>query len=397
MKLIIKDYINSMTDETLSKVLGLIKNSAQPCFDLPGYSNFSLLKECYLYDQRIDCNKVFQSVVTDFGLCCGFNIGNKDEKIVPRVGKQNGLRVVLDQASGNVDFGTVFDVANSFNVHIGSPYEFPMLKLKKNNLEPGKEHSMQISATVINSDPEIVNIDPLKRDCYFHGEKQLTLFKEYSYSTCQMECAIFQNYAKYKCIPWFLPKEKGWKICDPWTSMKFVNNLGNATNCQCLQSCSAVIYSTSTSSAKFQPCNSRNFNLSPMCKILDEDTTMTAWLQSAKNVYDDTSKDLPLASINSRNQMRPAYFTTKMAGEEIFTNLAKDTPVYDAFKDDIAVLNVFFSEATTIEFGRTARYTFFNFVASLGGFFGLFLGFSVISLLEIIYWFVIIMARRLLA
>ena len=39
------------------------------------------------------------------------------------------------QASGNMEFGTVFDASNSFNVFIGSPSEFPMLKLRSPRID----------------------------------------------------------------------------------------------------------------------------------------------------------------------------------------------------------------------------------------------------------------------
>ena len=38
--------------------------------------------------------------------------------------------------------------------------------------------------------------------------------------------------------------------------------------------------------------------------------------------------------------------------------------------------------------------TIINFISSLGGVFGLFLGFSLISFIEIIYWFCVVLVRR---
>ena len=38
--------------------------------------------------------------------------------------------------------------------------------------------------------------------------------------------------------------------------------------------------------------------------------------------------------------------------------------------------------------------TIIDFISSLGGVFGLFLGFSLISFVEIIYWFCIVLVRR---
>ena len=38
--------------------------------------------------------------------------------------------------------------------------------------------------------------------------------------------------------------------------------------------------------------------------------------------------------------------------------------------------------------------TIIDFISSLGGVFGLFLGFSLISFVEIIYWFCVVLVRR---
>ena len=84
------------------------------------------------------------------------------EAIIPKVGKQNGLRIIIDQvifiisflisteymfslswsmynvvvyvqilkASGNAELGTIFDATNSFDIFIGSSKEFPMMGLR---------------------------------------------------------------------------------------------------------------------------------------------------------------------------------------------------------------------------------------------------------------------------
>jgi len=59
---------------------------------------------------------------------------------------------------------------------------------------------------------------------------------------------------------------------------------------------------------------------------------------------------------------------------------------YNAWEEDIAVVNIFFGKDTVMEFERSIRMGPVDFIASLGGLFGLCLGFSIISFLEIIYW-----------
>ena len=57
----------------------------------------------------------------------------------------------------------------------------------------------------------------------------------------------------------------------------------------------------------------------------------------------------------------------------------------------LAVSNKKLSHA---EYQRSEKMTIIDFISSLGGLFGLFLGFSLMSFVEIIYWFGVVMARR---
>lgn len=69
----IKDYIKTLDDILLEKILNLIKFAAQPCFPIPGYSNKNLLKKCEMQGVEIDCAELFRQVITDSGICCGLN------------------------------------------------------------------------------------------------------------------------------------------------------------------------------------------------------------------------------------------------------------------------------------------------------------------------------------
>ena len=49
-----------------------------------------------------------------------------------------------------------------------------------------------------------------------------------------------------------------------------------------------------------------------------------------------------------------------------------------------------------LEFERSIRMGPVDFIASLGGLFGLFLGFSIVSFVEIVYWIVVRGSRNML-
>ena len=66
---------------------------------------------------------------------------------------------------------------------------------------------------------------------------------------------------------------------------------------------------------------------------------------------------------------------------------------YDAFETDIAVLYVYFGQPTTTEYIRVVSLSWVGFLAQAGGLIGACLGFSFISLVEIVYWFIIRFCR----
>ena len=74
------------------------------------------------------------------------------------------------------------------------------------------------------SDPEIEQVDPDKRHCYFQSEKSLTLFSGYSFSNCILECYLERALEISGCIPWYFPRDEDSRVvaCDPWKTTQFM-------------------------------------------------------------------------------------------------------------------------------------------------------------------------------
>ena len=62
---------------------------------------------------------------------------------------------------------------------------------------------------------------------------------------------------------------------------------------------------------------------------------------------------------------------------------------YDAYESDIAVVYVYFGQPTTTQYVRDVSLSWVGFLAQAGGLIGACLGFSFISLVEVVYWFII--------
>ena len=64
-------------------------------------------------------------------------------------------------------------------------------------------------------------------------------------------------------------------------------------------------------------------------------------------------------------------------------------PTYNAFEKDIAMVKFYFEKSGVIQFQRKASNNWYDFMSQVGGNAGLGVGFSFISLMEIIYWITI--------
>ena len=228
----IKQYMKSLDFETFRKIFKLLGYVSQPCFDIPDLQDVKyLLKRCEILGKEVNCSSIFRTVITDYGICCGANVENilreskyttlvnemdktntvEQQKIHPKVGKNNGLRLTVDKSIGNVDFGTVYEDYDAFQLYVGSSMEFPMMQMKSKILSPGREHFVQLSSYIVSADDNIRSILPEKRECFFPDERHLALYKTYSFINCNMECKILQVESELGCVPWFLPK--GIKTC----------------------------------------------------------------------------------------------------------------------------------------------------------------------------------------
>ena len=73
----------------------------------------------------------------------------------------------------------------------------------------------------------------------------------------------------------------------------------------------------------------------------------------------------------------------------VFRYKVKDKPTYNAFEKDIAIVNFYFDKDSILQYTRQESMTTVGYISQLGGILGLFIGFSFVSGIELIYWFTI--------
>ena len=200
----------------------ILWESTLPCFSEENEEEHMMLS-CQLAGVKVNCSDFFIRVPTDSGMCCALNVQDslresvyqslvrkmqgdqKREKVRSHHGRKNGLQLILDLHSNTVSFGTLDQQNNAFSLFIGEPAQFPMMQDKSVRLQPGREHYVDLSATVV-STRGIKDVAPQARGCFFTDEGSLEFYKSYTFSNCRLECMIKKAEEKFNCIPWHLPK-----------------------------------------------------------------------------------------------------------------------------------------------------------------------------------------------
>ena len=99
---------------------------------------------CALNSETADENSVYALLMKEMQ-----DKGEKVQKVPISIGKNSGLKIILDLHSNQASFGSITEDFNSFQVFIGGSSEFPSLKERNLQLEPGQEHFLDLSAQVL--------------------------------------------------------------------------------------------------------------------------------------------------------------------------------------------------------------------------------------------------------
>ena len=70
----------------------------------------------------------------------------------------------------------------------------------------------------------------------------------------------------------------------------------------------------------------------------------------------------------------------------IFLSELEGEQTYDAFEKDIGIVNIFFTKETILKYVTSNRMSILEFLVQIGGTLGFYMGVSIISVIEIVYW-----------
>jgi hypothetical protein len=102
-------------------------------------------------------------------------------------------------------------------------------------IRPGQYNIIALSATRVDADDNMKNLNADDRKCLFSEESSdLKIYKNYTYTNCLFECGLHAAVKKYKCIPWYFPSVgETIAMCDPWATQSFLKYIDELTDEKC--------------------------------------------------------------------------------------------------------------------------------------------------------------------
>ena len=248
-----------------------------------------------------------------------------------------------------------------------------------------------LNAIKLDSEEDIRHIKPKLRNCLFKEETQaVNLHKEYSQANCLLECSLSfaQQHLKDEnnssfCTPWFFPfLDTNYRMCDPWEKMRIFETIQNEVpqdQClHCLPDCNRVIYQQSISTQLFRGCDEKNFGMTDFCN--SQARAPQIWATQVLKQLNGSNLNMTIVNAMAKSSIR--YLTPQSTNQFIFSELSRS---YDAYEKDISVLSVFFSSPTVMQFSTKQSKNWLDFISAVGGNVGLFIGFNIVTLVELIW------------
>ncbi|XP_058066216.1 sodium channel protein Nach-like [Anopheles bellator] len=335
----------------------LLLELSQPCAEL--------IKVCYWLGVEIPCPKIIRRTRTDNGYCCSYNVDDTMEPLIAQdnqstpptevsyrpkrlsgAGRHVGLSLLID-----VQPDTYMAPTKSFygaEIYVHDPKDFPSDADFEHVAQPGWDVVMSVIPLPIESSSTMNQVPLAMRKCFLPEEDDDDDWDEnFNLNVCLSECRLRTIISLCNCIPFYfvdlmIDESKDVKIC----ALK---------NVECLRYFRRYFYSLRTDTLPDADHSDSHFGMDcdckPPCSVLNYNVQTIA------------------------SQRQTTRFKSANYG-------GRDVTMY-------ATLNVHFKDMYCVKYKRDAYMTWDSLVATFGGIFGLCMGGSVLSIVELLYYFTV--------
>ncbi|XP_059480003.1 pickpocket protein 28-like [Neocloeon triangulifer] len=356
-----------------SHIKEFLVRSTQPCHEM--------LVACAWLGLNRNCSNLFNTALTDEGLCCSFNKVPRDflfrnprdlsdlnvtfpfpavdwtpEDGYPNnhhpqslpwraigAGKHLGLTVVLDCEKHEYFCSSTASLG--FKLLLHSPVETPKLQSFGFAVRPGSENFISIQPKVRKANPAVISVPLSKRNCYFASERYLRFYRTYTQHNCIQECEANYTVSICGCVLFYMAKDQDVRIC-------------GKRDYKCAQEARANMELSLYGEAADQGGPNR-----PSCRCLPG-----------------------CSEISYSARISSSALTDSFSAKERFTPLSDHPVNITYFKENYAIVHLYFSEPEVTAYELNEINDYVGFLSNTGGLLGLFHGFSILSLIEILYF-----------
>ncbi|CAG9767075.1 unnamed protein product [Ceutorhynchus assimilis] len=365
----------------------------------------NIFRSCsWMGEQLSPCEDYFIPIITDEGICYTFNMLDREDLFRDTVIHHSNFLInpYRQKLTWNLDKGYLDYKTNSYPKRAKFPGVNNALEVTmvthKNDMDPLCKNSLQGFRVVLHiplriprpknqyfrvplneavlgqiqpqmmSTSEAVQVyHPKRRQCYFPNERYLKYFKIYTQNNCQLECLTNFTLDRCNCVNFFMPRENGTVICGASRKpcMILVEKFLQVTDLvrsidELVKSKSKSKSANKTESIEEQNRNKRQANdKAPHCDCMPICSDLSYAVETSQVKWDWKEKF---------SVLHPRTNTEKM---------------------HMSKLVLYFRQSQFVTSKRHELYGPTDFLANFGGLLGLFTGFSVLSIMEIIYFLTI--------
>lgn len=378
---------------------------------------------------------------TDFGKCClltpHLDLGNRPSNMSmgemfhtleapANHGKENGVIALLDVEQFNYQYIKEDGIGLSLTIH--DHRDKAMVQFSSQYIHTGMETQVCVTPTLTyTTDFAIKTLTPEQRGCYESHEIELAhLIEENGYRYALQNCLIDQGVESIhwncRCDPAFgdgtggaasfldgctgqnlkcandilkiigsqgYLKENVTKVPEAIDSPDIIGNVTRTDFIHCLPACKHQDNSVSMTTAKFPP-NDNFVYKKYFCEVASHVLQMTcrdefkAFLLNSK--YPELCLVLEDHDSYFGNNTSCKHWPQVYLNENSHLNktLIKELLAYG--QDNLALVKIFFQSPYLTKIKRDVEMSLTDFIANTGGLLGLYLGFSIISLFELVFW-----------
>ncbi|KAL4713438.1 hypothetical protein ACJJTC_010423 [Scirpophaga incertulas] len=376
----LKDRLNPREIDELQE---FVLNGALSCSDIIKSCNWPGTHDTRWVTNEC-CQKYFKPIFTDYGLCYAFNslplngMTNDTfswQQSFDRYSSQSALQWGLDEGYPKVfppnltikpfrvmvsgeDYGLNVELYLNKSEHQhdcdGNSLGFTVLIKSPSNhvytstvlrLPMGRMTTIEVSPITYKTDAALRSLTPGQRQCFFQNERQLEYYQFYTGSNCKHDLFVRESKALCNCTLYNWPRKSASEpICSTTNDFRCIDNVKGKVEEQ-------QVY------AYYAECE-----------------------EGA--VYGETTSCHP--SCND------VIYDSKVFYSDLTKEPGDPSPVWGyPQKGEVTQINIHFYEDLFLGQHRHAQYDDYYFAGAIGGLLSLFLGFSIISVAELVYFVVL--------